>query len=280
MKTKKLSKLLLLFLCTINLIGCNNEETESACHLELTVNSCKIILGGSESVKLTAHENTTLDITDGEVADAVYTWGGNTEASDIKITGKRDGETNIIVTDHETGETATIKVEVTKAPMPHLALKKGNRKNVFDRMDFYLTNDGSQSITMGLLSEVCDSIVWTVNGQKGSYRLYERESGEGVVKSHLVMEWGHCFIFPGDYETCLTAWKDNKVLYQDILSVTIINDKDFLGFNWKDVTNTSQAWTSYVDVIGSNPDLMTTYRFNAGVPSVEVAYFNVQAINI
>lgn len=142
-------------------------------------------------------------------------------------------------------------------------------------MDFYLTNDGSQSITMGLLSEVCDSIVWTVNGQKGSYRLYERESGEGVVKSHLVMEWGHCFIFPGDYETCLTAWKDNKVLYQDILSVTIINDKDFLGFNWKDVTNTSQAWTSYVDVIGSNPDLMTTYRFNAGVPSVEVAYFNV-----
>lgn len=46
MKTKKLSKLLLLFLCTINLIGCNNEETESACHLELTVNSCKIILGG------------------------------------------------------------------------------------------------------------------------------------------------------------------------------------------------------------------------------------------
>ncbi|MCC2236551.1 hypothetical protein ACRFAY_09730 [Bacteroides hominis] len=67
MKTKKLSKLLLLFLCTINLIGCNNEETESAYHLELTVNSCKIILGGSESVKLTAHENTTLDITDGEV---------------------------------------------------------------------------------------------------------------------------------------------------------------------------------------------------------------------
>ena len=77
--------------------------------------------------------------------------GWNTEASDIKITGKRDGETDIIVTDHETGETATIKVEVTKAPMPHLALKKGNRKNVFDRMDFYLTNDGSQSITMGLL---------------------------------------------------------------------------------------------------------------------------------
>ena len=73
-------------------------------------------------------------------------------------------------------------------------------------------------ITMGLLSEVCDSIVWTVNGQKGSYRVYERESGEGVVKSHLVMEWGHCFVFPGDYETCLTAWKDNKVLYQDILS--------------------------------------------------------------
>ena len=196
MKTKKLSKLLLLFLCTINLIGCNNEETESVCHLELTVNSCKIILGGSESVKLTAHENTTLDITDGEVADAVYTWGGNTEASDIKITGKRDGETNIIVTDHETGETATIKVEVTKAPMPHLALKKGNRKNVFDRMDFYLTYDGSQSITMGLLSEVCDSIVWTVNGQKGSYRLYERESGEGVVKSHLVMEWGTALYSP------------------------------------------------------------------------------------
>ena len=139
MKTKKLSKLLLLFLCTINLIGCNNEETESACHLELTVNSCKIILGGSESVKLTAHENTTLDITDGEVADAVYTWGGNTEyASDIKITGKRDGETDIIVTDHETGETATIKVEVTKAPMPHLALKKGNRKNYKNCVNFIL----------------------------------------------------------------------------------------------------------------------------------------------
>lgn len=67
---------------------------------------------------------------------------------------------------------ATIKVKVTEYPMPRLTVKQP-KGSIFDIMHFYLYNEGTQSITMKELDAVCDSIVWTVKGQNGSYM--ERE---------------------------------------------------------------------------------------------------------
>lgn len=84
------------------------------------------------------------------------------------------------------------------------------------------------------------------------------------------MKWGHCFKYSGEYKTYLTAWKDNKAIYRYQLDISITDSKDFLIYNWSDITKDSQAWTSYVDVLKSSPDLMTTYGLCGTVPFVEV----------
>ena len=88
------------------------------------------------------------------------------------------------------------------------------------------------------------------------------------------MEWGHCFKYPGEYKTNLTAWKDNKVIFRHQLAVTITDEKDFLEYNWKDITKNSSAWSTYADVLKSGPNLMTTYGLCGTVPYTEVRVFN------
>lgn len=264
-KTRFFIGILVLFLATINFVSCNDDEGTKY-HLELSKNSCEVMQLRTTSVHLIAHENTTLDIASPELIDAVYKWDSHERfTAIIEITGKQKGETSIVVTDHETGESATIKVNVTEYPMPRLAAKQP-KGNIFDTMSFYLHNDSSEPV-FNELSSVCDSIVWTVKGQNGSYRVFDYDGSN----SHLAMEWGHCFMFPGEYETYLTVWKDNKEIFRDQLDISVADDKDFLAYDWKDITKTSQAWTGgYADVLGSSPDLMTSYNLNGTVPSVEV----------
>ncbi|SFK46944.1 hypothetical protein [Proteiniphilum acetatigenes] len=265
MKTKFLFGILVLFLGTISFVSCNDDEDKTEYHLKLSKNSCEVMQLRTTSIYLIAHENTTLDIASPELIDAVYKWGNHEGfTAIIEITGKQKGETSIVVTDNVTGESATIKVKVTEYPMPRLAVKQPGG-NIFDIMSFYLRNDSSEPV-FNELSSVCDSIVWSVKGQSGSYRVFDYK-GHG---SDLVMEWGHCFLFPGEYETYLTVWKDNNEIFCDQLDISVTDDKDFLAYDWKDITKTSQAWTAYVDVLGSNPGLMTSYSFNGPVPSVEV----------
>lgn len=269
MKTKFFIGILVLFLSTINFISCNDDGDKTEFHLELFKNSCEVMQLRTTSIHLIAHENTTLDIASPELIDAVYKWGSYEGfTAIIEITGKQKGETSIVVTDNVTGESATIKVKVTEYPMPRLAVKQP-KGNIFDIMSFYLDNESSEPI-FNELSSVCDSIVWTVKGQKGSYRVFDYN----VNESHLVRDWGHCFIFPGEYETYLTVWKDNKEIFRDQLDISVTDDKDFLAYDWKDITKTSQAWTAYVDVLDSSPGLMTSYNLNGTVPSVEVVLWS------
>ena len=272
MRTKSLFRTLLMFLFTIGFISCNDEDKQDY-HLELSKNSCEVMQGFSAAIDLTAHENTTLDIKNPELLDAVYTWELESYKAKIEIKGKQKGETDIIVTDHETGESATIKVKVTEYPMPHLAVKQP-KGNIYDMMNFYLYNEDSKSISSSDLSAVCDSIVWTVDGMNGSFKVFEHEEGDGWTGKHLTFEWGHCFKYSGEYKTSLAAWKDNKVFFRHQLDVTVTDDKDFLAFNWSDITKDSQAWNSYADVLKSSPKLMTTYGLSGTVPFVEVRIFN------
>jgi len=275
MKTMNLLGTLLLFLFIIGFVECSDDEekTDPSYHLKMSVSSCEVMQGSTVSINLIAHENTTVDITNPELADALYTWEGREDFwAVIKITGKQKGETGIIITDHETGESATITVKVTEYPMPRLAVKKPE-VNLLEMMDFYLYNDDSMPITMGDLSSVCDSIVWSVKGESGTMRVFEQESGENWHKEHLTMGWGHCFRFPGKHVTYLIAWKDNKELFRDQLDVTVTNGKDFLAYNWDDITKNSQAWTSYMDVLKSSPNLITTYGLIDFVPYVETRVF-------
>lgn len=259
---------MLLFLFTMGFTSCSEDDKQEY-YLELSQNSCEVIQGYSTSIDLTAHENTTLNVENPELIDAAYIWELDDYKAKIEIKGKQKGETDLVVTDHETGESATIKVKVTEYPMPRLAVKQP-KGNIFDTMNFYLYNEDSKSINSNSLSVVCDSIVWTVDEINNSFRVFEHEG----VGNRLTLEWGHCFKYPGEYKTNLTAWKDNKVIFRHQLAVTITDEKDFLEYNWKDITKNSSAWSTYADVLKSGPNLMTTYGLCGTVPYAEVRVFN------
>lgn len=276
METRKLFGVLLLFLCTISFVSCSDDDKQEY-NLELSRNSCEVMQGYSITIDLTAHENTTLNIGNPELIDAVYTWGLGGYKAKIEIKGKQKGETDLVVIDHETGESATIKVKVTEYPMPRLAVKQ-SEGNILDVMNFYLYNEDSKTINANNLSAVCDSIVWTVDGMNGSFRVFEYKEGDSWVGNHLTLEWDHCFKYPGEYTTNLTAWKDNKEIFRNQLSITVTDGKDFLAYNWSDIAKDSQAWHTYVDVLKSGPDLMSTYGLGGAVPFVEVRIFNSDMI--
>lgn len=277
MKIQKLMSIVLLYLCSIGFMSCENDDNQPEYQLQLSENSCELVQGRSDAINLTAHENTTLDIKAPQIIDAVYTWESGSYKAKIEIKGKLTGETDIVVTDHETEESAVIKVKVTEYPMPHLGVKQP-KGNIFSRTNFYLYNENSQSIDASSLSAVCDSIVWTADGLNGSYRVFEYEEGNGWVSNHLTLDWEHCFKYPSEYKTYLTAWKDNKVTFRHQLDITVTDDKDFLEYNWNEITKDSQVWNTYSDVLGSSPLLMTTSGLSSTVPYVEVRLFNSDMI--
>ena len=164
---------MLLFLFTMGFTSCSEDDKQEY-YLELSQNSCEVIQGYSTSIDLTAHENTTLNVENPELIDAAYIWELDDYKAKIEIKGKQKGETDLVVTDHETGESATIKVKVTEYPMPRLAIKQ-SKGNIFDTMNFYLYNEDSKSINSNSLSVVCDSIVWTVDEINNSFRVFEHE---------------------------------------------------------------------------------------------------------
>ena len=93
--------------------------------------------GRSVIVDLTAHENTTLDVKNSDLIDVLYTWEFGSYKAKIEIKGKQKGETDIVVIDHETRQTATIKVKVTEYPMPLLAVEQ-QKGNIFDMVDNFI----------------------------------------------------------------------------------------------------------------------------------------------
>ena len=178
---------MLLFLFTMGFTSCSEDDKQEY-YLELSQNSYEVIQGYSISIDLTAHENTTLNVENPELIDAAYIWELDGNKAKIEIKGKQKGETDLVVTDHETGESATIKVKVTEYPMPRLAIKQ-SKGNIFDTMNFYLYNEDSKSINSNSLSVVCDSIVWTVDEINNSFRVFEHEG----VGNRLTLEWGALF---------------------------------------------------------------------------------------
>ncbi len=277
MRTRKV--IVLLLLCTIGFTGCSEDDNQPGYHLELSTNSCEVMQGRSIAIDLTAHENSTLEIENPELIEGTYIWESDYQKAKLKITAKQVGETTIVITDHETDESATIKVTVTEYPMPRLGAKQ-SKGNIYDMINFYLYNEGTHtlSITFSELAAVCDSIVWTADGLKGSFRTFDHEQGEGWSSQRLSMEWGHCFKYPGEYKTYLSAWKNNKVFSRQQLDITIANNKDFLLYNWNDITTESSDWMGYADVLKSTPDLILTQGLTNAVPYAETRVFSSKSV--
>ncbi|MEL5892006.1 hypothetical protein AAE250_00680 [Bacteroides sp. GD17] len=115
---------------------------------------------------------------------------------------------------------------------------KENTGNIFHLFEFHLLNRDKDGLeyNSGELSQVYDSITWVVPSEKGSYNVFSTTSGEGFEGTHLSLQWGHTFYLPGEYETKLLCYKGDEVVHSNVLKVEVTNEKDFLMYNWEEVT--------------------------------------------
>lgn len=146
------------------------------------------------------------------------------------------------------------------------ALANSYTANIFEPVHFYLQgNDYMQSD----LRELCDSLVFEIPWQKGTYlsrKIYFHEIG----KAELISGWDHRFILPYGGICSIKAYKNGKLVYNDGISVSLTNNKDFLMYNWNEVTDNSNNSIGYVNFVDEKHEFVSTHYIVDGTPIVKV----------
>ncbi|PXV58920.1 hypothetical protein CLV62_14133 [Dysgonomonas alginatilytica] len=106
-----------------------------------------------------------------------------------------------------------------------------------------------------------DSLVWTVP-ELGRFHLFSDNS--------FTTRWSQNFFLPSRYTSILLGYKDNKIIQADTTYIDILNDKDFLGFNWKEITESAMHNTGYVNVLSDDYELATYGSFKDNLPSIDL----------
>ena len=136
--------------------------------------------------------------------------------------------------------------------------------NIFEMMKFSISIETTHPfITMLDLHQAYDSVIWKVSGVKGESKILKQYSSS----SHFIWQWGHHFFAPGNIETYLIGYKNNTIIHLDTLSLEITNKKDFLGYNWKEITEDSKHTEGYVDAL-SDVQFSTFKTIHDNIPGV------------
>lgn len=143
-----------------------------------------------------------------------------------------------------------------------LAVKE-NVKNIFEPMEFSLSNDVDNDLTLRDLHIAYDSITWMVKGVRGQFRIYDNDM------LTFRWRWSHCFYLPGNYETYLVGYKGNKVVYGDTLQVSVFDRKDFLGRDWDETTDLNCNIT-YRNILDEVSEMQVYAAVHQGIPSIEL----------
>lgn len=209
-----------------------------------------VIFGGNGKYSISNSDDTKLSVT------------SNYRNESLELTALAPG--NVVVTiNDEHNNTYTLNVQIKDQFRVKMNVKE-KEGNIFDLMEFNLFSYSEKDFTLLDLTEAYDSIVWTCSSTNQRFRILENSSNS----THFTWKWSTCFFLPAEYETCLLGYKNSRVISSDTISINIANNKDFLGYNWKDVVRSSIGSTGYQNVFikGYN---FTTYSIVAeGVPSV------------
>lgn len=138
------------------------------------------------------------------------------------------------------------------------------QRNIFEHAVFKLFPD--ENFMLLSLVDVYDSITWKVSDIDGRMKVLAQTDHS----SKFTKQWAHHFYLPGKYQTCISGYKNNKIVYSDITEIEIINTKDFLCYNWKDIHGSTGHSTGYVDVLCDEYSFATFEDMHEGIPSVTV----------
>lgn len=140
-----------------------------------------------------------------------------------------------------------------------------NEANIFEDISFTLKSDTTFNIIE--VNENYDSIVWIIP-EYGRFHIIESRVGETSSYHSIHTSWSQNFVLPAKYNTTLTGYKNNKIVFSDTLSINITNNKDFLNYNWADIKETGTHGIGYADVIDITHEVTTMQYFENNIPSV------------
>lgn len=104
-----------------------------------------------------------------------------------------------------------------------------NVVDLFELSEFRIsTKKVDHSISIGFYIEALfDSVKWNMPD------VFTNLSN----KNHGLMSVGYGFCLPGQYKMAVSGYRDGKVVSTDTAYVQVVNNKDFMGLNWKDEQN-------------------------------------------
>ena len=144
--------------------------------------------------------------------------------------------------------------------------------NIFEPVHFYLEGDDYMNWS---LSQLCDSLVFSVMGEEGSRKVYYDEKGH----SELIAGWDHRFYLPQSCLCRIQAYKNNEVIYTDAIEVNLKNDNDFLMYDWDEVADASKLGTvGFNNFIEPQYSIVTAAYFKENTPSVKVTVENQESL--
>ncbi|MEJ5053491.1 hypothetical protein [Sphingobacterium sp. MYb382] len=125
-----------------------------------------------------------------------------------------------------------------------LSLLSKGELNISENIEFGFTK---QELDLRIL----DSINWMVVGDNEITPIsrYKFDNTSGYYSRYIL--WSKNFGLPGEYMTYLIGYKGNKLAFTDSLKITIKNNKDFLKYNWKDITE-SEEQVTYTNRVNNN----------------------------
>lgn len=144
-------------------------------------------------------------------------------------------------------------------------------KNIFEMAAFRVSVEGNDLPFMYVfyLSESYDSIVWKVSGEDKGLKIFSHTSNS----SDFSFRWSHHFFFPGEYQTYLLGYKENKVIYSDTTGIKITDKKEFLGYDWAEVDGSVRHSVGYHNSLSENR--FTTFQsVNNNRPGVTFSLWN------
>ena len=136
--------------------------------------------------------------------------------------------------------------------------------NIFEPVHFYLEGDDYMNWS---LSQLCDSLVFSVMGEDGSRKVYYDEKGH----SELIAGWDHYFYLPQSCLCRIQAYKNNEVIYTDAIEVNLTNDKDFLMYDWDEISDAAIGSITYNNFIEPQYSIVTSTYWKGQRPYAKVA---------
>ena len=206
--------------------------------------------------------------------DFVINWGdGSSDVITIyndcktKLNGAYDIKRHYLVNGVKTENHTITLIKETVAPselkFPTLEIKGASLNtytaNIFEPVHFYLEGDNYMNWS---LLQLCDSLVFSVMGEDESRKVYYDEKGH----SELIVGWDHHFYLPKGCLCTIQGYKDNKVIYTDAIEVNLTDEKDFLMYDWDDISDAAIGSVAYNNFIVPELTLVSRTGFVGEVP--------------